>query len=589
MVTTRRRGLESTLAAAGLVLVLCTSCGDADPSLGEAAEGPAAAAAIFVDEAASSGLDFVHFNGMIGQFYYSEMMGSGVGLIDYDNDGDLDVYLVQGGVLNPDKGLDETVFPPTPEMLPLQDRLYRNDLTVDAAGRRRLAFTDVTAQSGIRATGYGMGVAAGDFDNDGWVDLFITNAGPNQLWRNRGDGTFEDRSAAVAVEDDRWSVSTAVLDFDRDGWLDLYTANYVIFTVAAHKLCRTLAGAPDYCGPLAFKPQRDRLLRNRGDGTFEDLSAALGVADGLGAGMGAVTADFNTDGLLDIYVANDGMPNFMWMQQADGTFRNDALVTGCALNTEGRAEAGMGVIAGDYDGDGDEDLFVNHLILESSTLYRNDGHGFFEDVSVASGLGTASWQYTCFGNAWIDYDNDGRLDVISVCGAVLVIEELAARDDPYPIHMPNQLFHNLGDGRFEEVTDRAGAVFELSEVSRGLAVGDLDNDGDSDVVVANNSGPVRLLVNQVGQDRHWLGLRLLGAKLDRDLVGALVGVERPQGPTLWRRVRIDGSYLSSGDPRLLFGLGSSPAVAGVVVHWPSGRVERVEVEPDRYTTLHEGS
>ncbi len=551
------------------------------PVAASAPSGPA----IFKERATDRGLEFVHFNGMSGELYIAEVMGSGVALLDYDNDGDLDVYLVQGSVFQ------GRTFPPSEAMRPLTDRLYRNDLTAGGGPR----FTDVTEESGLSATGYGMGVATGDIDNDGWVDLYVTNMGSNQLWRNLGPDTagrvtFEDVTAKSGADDASWSVSATFLDFDRDGWLDLYVVSYVDFTVTGTKRCKSLTGAADYCGPISYRPRGDRLLRNRGGGVFEDWSPAITAAGGTG--LGVVSGDFDGDGRVDLYVANDGTPNFMWLQQEDGSFRDEGLNRGNALSLEGMAEAGMGVVAGDGDGDGDEDLLVTHLALETNTLYLNDGAGFFDDTTVASGLGTASFTATGFGAAFLDYDNDGWLDLMAVNGAVKKIPELVASQEPYPLHMPNLLFRNLGAGsgvRFEEVSATGGEDFLRSEVSRGLAVGDLDNDGDTDVVLSNNSGPARLLLNQIGSQRHWLGLRLVGGDPPRDMLGAVVTVERAASPTLERRVRTGGSYLSANDPRVLFGLGDDPAFESVRVEWPSGREERFRVDPDRYTTLREGS
>ncbi len=591
---------------AALMLVLA-GCGeqrppDASYSQAEAGQGEPAAsadAAPFVDAAAASGLDFSHFNGMSGELYYSEMMGAGVALFDYDNDGDLDVYLVQGRMLGAGKQLADATLPPAPGMLPLRDRLYRNDL---ATGQPR--FTDVTEESGLRAGGYGMGVATGDYDNDGWTDLYLTQAGSNQLWRNLGGGadgtvTFADVTAAAGADDPRFSLSAAWVDFDRDGWLDLYVVNYVDFKVEEHQPCRMLSGQPDYCGPQAFEPLADRLLRNLGaaggDGVrFEDSSVATGIAAVPGAGMGLAAGDFDGDRRPDLFVANDGMANFLWLQRSDGTFSDEALLSGTAFNREGQPEAGMGVDAGDYDRDGDADLLVTHLALETHTLYRNDGGGAFEDVTVASGLGAPSFQATGFGAAWIDVDNDGWLDLLTVNGAVVHIPELVAAGDPHPLGMSNQLFHSAGDAggtvRFEDLTAAAGAPFEVTAVSRGLAIGDLDNDGDADAVVTHNGGAAQVLLNQVGQDRHWLGLRLLGGAVPRDMVGAEVEVARPQpGPRLWRRVKTGGSYLSARDPRVLFGLGDDPAIGEVAVRWPDGSVERFDARPDRYTTLRQGT
>ena len=542
----------------------------------------------FTDRAEEAGLHFVHFNGMSGEFYFPEIMPPGVGLLDVDNDGDLDVYLVQGRLLGPGTALDETLFPP-PGPPPLTGRLYRNDLAVQADGTRTLRFTDVTDASGIDARGYGMGVAAGDVDNDGRVDLYLTNLGPNRLFRNNGDGTFSDVSRQSGLDDAGWGVSASFVDYDRDGWLDLYVGNYVDYSIEADQECPSETGRVGYCVPQVYRAQPDRLYRNRGDGSFADVTASALTSATFGRALGVATADFDGDGWLDIYVANDGEANQLWMNRRDGTLADTGLLSGTALNGDGDAEGSMGVDAGDFDNDGDEDLFMTHLTTETNTLYVNDGSGLFEDRSALSGLGPPSLPLTGFGTAWLDFDNDGWLDILTVNGRVSRTEERA--NEPFPYDQPKQLFRNLGDGRFEEVTDRAGDVFAVSEVGRGAAFGDVDNDGDIDVLVGNDSGRVRLLVNRVQSSYHWLGLRLSGgAEAPRDMLGARVEVERNDGTTLWRRARADGSYGSANDPRVHVGLGAATGVARIRVHWPGGRVEEwTDVAIDRWTTLTEGS
>jgi len=543
------------------------------------------------EELDGSGFSFHHFNGMSGRFYMAEINGGGGGLVDYDRDGDLDLYLVQGAMLG-DQPISEATFPPR-EPLPLVDRLFRNDLEVRPDGTRVLRFTDVTEESGIRATGYGFGVASGDIDNDGWPDLYVTQLGPNLLLRNDGDGTFTDVSARSGADDPRWSMAASFADYDADGRLDLLVGNYLDFRLEDNKVCRTASGARDYCGPSAYPGVTDRLLRNRGDGTFEDVTVAAGLGGDLTKTLGVVASDLDLDGRLDFYVASDLTPNRMWIQGADGKFHDEALFAGSAVNAEGKAEASMGVDAGDFDNDGDPDLFMTHLVGETNTLFVNDGDGMFEDRSADSGLGVPSWGHTAWGAAWFDYDNDGWLDTMVGNGAVRVIEALADAGDPFPFHETNQLFRNLGTPagrpRFEEVTAAAGPAFERSEVSRALAFGDLDNDGDTDVLLVNNGGPARILINRVGQDRHWLGLRLVGPG-GRDALGARVAVLRPGLPTLWRWARSDASFGAANDPRVLVGLGDRAAPVTVRVTWPGGATEEwTGLAVDRYTTLAAGS
>ncbi len=541
----------------------------------------------FTDRAEETGLDFLHFNGMSGEYYLAEILGGGVALFDYDNDGDLDVYLVQGHMLGKGKTSKDAVVAPPPGQR-LHDRLYRNDLVIRADGRRILRFSDVTQAAGIEATGYGMGVAVGDYDNDGWTDLYVTNWGRDQLWHNNGDGSFSNATARAGLGAPGWAVGAAFFDYDRDGDLDLYVGHYVKFSVEKNVRCYAPTSARDYCAPQRYDYLPDRLYRNRGDGTFEDVSEKAGIASEFGPALGVIAADFNGDGWGDIYVANDGEANQLWINQRNGTFKNEALLAGVAVNMEGAAEGSMGVDAGDFDGDGDEDLFMTHLQNETNTLYLNNGQGWFEDRTLSTGLGPPSKAFTSFGTAWFDYDNDGWLDLFIANGDVRVVPILVRAGDKYPLHQTNQLFRNLKNGRFKEVTRQAGKVFELSEVSRGAAFGDVDNDGDTDILVGNNNGPARLLINNVGNHHHWLGLRLLG-KAGHEALGAKVAVYRKGAKPLWRRVRTDGSYGSANDSRILVGLGKATRVESVRVDWPSGRMELWPSLPiDRYNSLEEG-
>lgn len=539
---------------------------------------------MFVDRATERGLDFVHFNGMSGELYFSEMMGSGVALLDFDQDGDLDVYLVQGTMLGADGDVEKATRKPR-HPLPMTDRLYRADLEILPDGHIDLRFVDVTETSGIVATGYGMGVATGDIDNDGYPDLYITNAGPNQLWHNQRDGTFLDITEQSGTGDRRWGVSAAFVDYDMDGLLDLYVGNYVEYRLATDKECFSSTGRTDYCGPLAYRAEENRLYRNRGNLDFEDASVASGItSEPPGNSLGVVTGDLNDDGWPDVYVANDQVPNKMWINQRDGTFVDEAILSGTAVNEAGQPEASMGLVLGDFDGDGDDDLFMSHLTQETNTLYLNEGSGMFVDSSRDSGLGHSSWMFTGFGIALFDYDLDGWLDLYIANGAVRLIEELRRAEDPYPIHQKNLLFHGLGGGSFEEVSESAGAVFELSEVGRGVAHGDLDHDGDLDVVLSNNADPARLLTNEGDHDRNWLGLRLVVGDSGQAVAGSRAGVTAGDR-VVWRRSITSGSYASANDPRILVGLDKHEGPVDVQVEWASGQRVKLRGLPVN-TRLH---
>jgi hypothetical protein len=584
-------------AAVAIVLIaIMAGCGAQRPVAPPRGEAP-----WFTERAVASGLDFIHFNGMSGERYYPEMFGPGVGLIDVDNDGDLDVYVVQGQMLGREKTIAAAIRPPHGE---LRDRLFRNDLTVTADGTRTLTFTDVTAESGIDIRTYGMGVTAGDVNNDGWVDIYRTGLDRAVLLQNRGDGTFRDVTQTTGTDNaGSWSVSAAFVDYDRDGWLDLYVGNYVHYRVEDDIDCLSVSGQPDYCPPRKYAAQRDRLYRNRGNGTFADVTARALAGGGDGPGLGISTADFNGDGWVDVYVGNDGAPNQLWTNQRDGTFNDTAFVNGAAVNGAGRPEASMGMDAGDFDNDGDEDLFVANWLSEMNILYENTGGGAFEDRKAASGLGAPSISKTGFATAWLDYDNDGLLDLLTVNGGVATIEAQRGHD-PFPFRMSNQLYRNTGSRRFEDVSARAGTPFTTEQVGRGAAFGDVDNDGDIDVVIGNDAGPLHLLINGVGNRNHWVGVRAVGRVVAeagarrpepgggsavRDMLGARVTVVRADGSQLWRRARSDGSYASANDPRVLAGLGSSAAPVRVRVQWPDGSTEEwPSVAVDRWLTITQG-
>jgi hypothetical protein len=537
----------------------------------------------FVDGTADAGLDFVHVNGMSGKYYMAEIMAPGVALFDYDNDGDLDVYLVQGQTLDP--AADGARSREAGAVRPSLSKRSR-----DPAGRH--AETPLHGRHagkphrGARLRHGRGGRRLRQRRLDGPVPDEVRR--PQSAASQQRRRHFTDVSKASGTDERSWSVSASFVDIDRDGWLDLYVTDYLRYSLASNPPCYNASGVVGYCTPHSFDGLTDHLYRNKGDGTFVDVTLSSGVAHEQRPGLGVVAADFNRDGWPDIYVANDGRENLLWLNRHDGTFEEGALLAGVALPLTAKAEASMGVDAGDADGDGDDDLLVTELAGEGSNLFVNDGSGVFVDRSAPSGLGPASLPLTGFGTAWVDADGDGLLDVLSVNGTVQVIESLRQVGDPLPLRQRKQLLRNLGGGRFEDVTARAGSVFGTSEVGRGAAFGDIDNDGDVDVLVGNNNGPARLLLNQTPV-RHWIGLRLSGPG-GRDMLGARVEIVRSPSHSLWRRAHADGSYASANDPRVVVALGDSAEPPVVRVTWPDGATETWNGLPvDKYSTLREGS
>ena len=508
----------------------------------------ASAGVRFVDATEVSGLDFTHESGMTGELWTLEIIGAGVGILDYDGDGRMDVWLVQGGPL---VGRATTELP--------TDRLFRN---VGEPGE--LAFVDVTETAGVEATGYGMGIATADVDNDGDTDVFLANYGANELWLNLGDGRFRNATADSGIVGERWSISASFADVDGDGLLDLYVANYLNFAIDTAPPCRG-AGQRSYCPPSRFAGVADRLYRNLGGGRFQDVTTAAGIDVARAAGMGVVADDLDHDGHVDFYVANDGTANLLWINDGTGRFADTALRAGTAVNGAGTAEASMGVTAADIDADGDSDLFLTHDTGETNTLYVNDGQGMFEDRTQIAGLAAGTLAFTGFGTGWLDADNDGDFDLFAANGTVRFVPgQLAASTGP-PLRQRNQLWLNDGT-RYRRVT--GGPAFALEHVSRGTAFGDLDNDGDIDMVVTNNHAQARLYRNDTPR-ASWVGVIVDSATSPP--IGARVWIDQPtSGP---RRVRTDGSYASAHDPRVIFGLGTSVEPRRVTVRWPDG-VER---------------
>ena len=499
----------------------------------------------FVDATVEAGLDFTHASGMTGELWTLEIIGAGVGILDYDGDGRMDIWLVQGGPL---------VGRATAE-LP-SDRLFRN--------MGELAFEDVTEKAGIAATRYGMGIATADVDNDGDMDVFVANYGANELWLNLGDGRFRNATADSGIAGERWSISASFADVDGDGLLDLYVANYLDFAIDTAKPCH-VAGQRSYCPPSLFPGVGDRLYRNLGGGRFQDVTVAAGIDVARAAGMGVIADDFDDDGQVDFYVANDGSANLLWINDGAGRFTDAGLSAGAAVNSAGSAEASMGVTAGDFDADGDSDLFLTHDTGETNTLYVNDGQGTFEDRTDIAGAAAGSLAFTGFGTGWVAVDNDGDLDLFAANGTVRFVPgQLAASDGP-PLRQRNQLWLNDAS-RYRRTA--GGPAFALEHASRGTAFGDLDNDGDIDMVVANNYSRARLYRNDTPR-ASWLGV-VVDAGTSPP-IGARVWIDRPGiGPS---RVRTDGSYASAHDPRVVFGLGPANEPRRVTLRWPDG-VER---------------
>lgn len=517
----------------------------------------------FREVSSAQGIKFQHQDGRSGQRFFVETSASGGGWLDYDADGDLDLYFVNGALSPGSK--------PGPSP--------RNALYENRAG----SFVEVTQKSGLGDTGYGMGFCVGDYDADGHLDLFITNYGPDRLYRNRGDHTFEEVSAQARVAGSSWGTGSAFGDLDGDGDLDLYVANYVTFSYDNNPRCgNAMSNTHSYCRPNSFKGQNDYLYINQGNGRFREQSLARGIRQGLGSrSFGVVLSDIDNDGDLDILVAVDGTMNHFYINNGKGYFEDQSELSGFAYNRQGAAEAGMGLDVGDVDGDGLLDTIVTHYAHETNTLYRQQKGMYFDDVTVSAGLAMPSLEYVGWGVALFDGDNDGDLDLAVANGHV--IDNIALIEPGATYAQPNQIFANNGRGHFTNISDWAGLAQQKPRVSRGLAVGDYNNDGRLDLLICNTNDQVELYENVNNSGYHWLGLHLKGPKSNLFAIGAQVQLEGRPGI---REVRSGGSFMSQGDLRLKFGLATHSVPVTALIRWPNGRrqVERI-TQLNRYHSI----
>ncbi len=517
--------------------------------------------------ASLSGITWVHTAGKSADKHLPETSGAGCAFLDFDNDGWMDIYLVNSGK-------SEFYNPPKP----LRNALYRNN--------RDGTFTDVTERAGVPGGGYGMGVAVGDYNGDGFPDLYVTQFGRNILYRNNGDGTFTDVTEKAGVAAAGWSSSAVWFDYDNDGKLDLFVCQFAEFDAALG--CGTdRAGMRHYCIPRIFKPRPSWLFHNNGDGTFTDVSRAAGIASHLGKAWGVVATDVNNDGKMDLFVANDTVSNYLYVNRG-GNFEEVGLVAGVAYSAEGRARSGMGVDSADFNNDGQMDLFVANIDQEIFSLYNSNGDGTFDDVAMPTGIGMSTRWMSGWGLKFFDYDNDGNLDLFLANG--FPDDLIDQTSSLVKWKEPLLLFHNEGK-TFRNVSAMSGPVFAQNFPARGLALGDFNNDGKLDVLISNNDGAPLLLRNYAGKDNHWLGVNLIGRKCNPDAVGARVAYQA--GDLKRTRMKVGGgSFLSSHDPRIVLGLGQHPKVDWLEVKWPQpgGGVERfTDLPSDRYITITEGA
>jgi enediyne biosynthesis protein E4 len=517
----------------------------------------------------ASGIAWRHLNGRSPEYYLPETTGAGCGFVDYDNDGWMDIYLVNSGRCD--------FFDPDP---PLRNALYHNN--------RDGTFTDVTEKAGVSGGGYGMGVAVGDYDGDGWPDLFVTQYGRSILFHNNRNGTFTDVTEKAGIAALGWASSAVWFDYDNDGGLDLFVCRFVDFAKSINKFCgNEHTGERYYCVPTAYEPTRSWLFHNNGDGTFTDVSQESGIAKVLGKAWGVVATDINNDGRMDLFVANDTVANFLFLNKGNGRFEEIGVQAGVAYSQDGRPRSGMGVDSADVFDDGRAALFVTNVDQEMYSLYRNNGDLTYDDMAVPMGLGRLTRLMSGWGIKFFDYDNDGNLDLFIANGHP--DDKIEKHSSHVTYREPLLVLH--GDGNaLKDVSASAGGAFTKSLAARGMAIGDFDNDGAVDVLVAVNDGPPLLLKNQAALGNHWLGVKLVGRKANPDAIGAKITWRT--GDLVRSRLKVGGgSYLSSHDPRMVLGIGKRSKIEMLQVHWPqpSGLIETYKDLPiDRYITIVEG-
>jgi hypothetical protein len=560
-------------AARGRAAIVFVTCAAPAAWLFGAAEQPRQTpspppAVTFADVTAAAGIAFQHVNGAFGRRYLPETMGSGGAFVDIDGDGWQDIVLVNSAPW-PGRKAPRRALP----------AIYRNN--------HDGTFTDVTAKAGLAIELYGLGVAAADYDNDGHVDLYFTALGANRLYRNNGNGTFTDVTAKAGVGDPGFSTSAAWFDADRDGHLDLYVANYVEWSIEKDLFCTLDGKRKSYCTPESYTGQSGTLYRNRGDGTFEDVTKRAGLYDPTSKALGVALIDYDGDGAMDLFVANDTQPNRLYRNKGDGTFTDVGVPAGVAFNEAGVARAGMGVDAADYDGSGRQSLLIGNFSNEMMSLYTNEGTGLFIDEAPVSALGQATLLTLTFACFFFDYDLDGLPDIFAANGHVADDVERVQPKVRYA--QSPHLFRNLGSRRFQEVTEHVGAAFARATVARGAAYGDFDNDGDLDLLITTNNGPARLLRNDGGNSHRYLRVQLVGTSSNRDGIGAKVTAVLGGGGRRSAYVKTGSSYLSQSELPVTFGLGAGGDVSSVEVAWPSGRLDKVPVPgPNRTLTIREG-